>query len=196
VRRGRGGACARVRARGPIGQTRCRSAGSAAGPERSTRVSVGDPWTAEPDTKFGSSPSVRRSSRRHWSRSPFLHIWPGRPLRNFFRRRLCVTSQKSNLPIQEIIKPAPGVNLALACDAVEDAEMRARAPMLLGLVDRSALWASKYNGDGRSCHLEECAPRSGHWLETHALRPCQPRHFRRLCAASWFQCSLLSRPQL
>jgi hypothetical protein len=70
--------------------------------------------------------------------------WPNRSARSclgrFTRRR------NTDFPVQEIIETAPGINLALACNAVEDAEMRARPPVLRSSVDRAALWASEDYG--------------------------------------------------
>jgi hypothetical protein len=60
------------------------------------------------------------------------------------------------------MKPVPCVDLGMACETVEDAEMRVRAPVLCSLVDRSALPAGKnYGGLHSTVHSPSVRLESG-----------------------------------
>src|SRR5207244_11614192 len=80
-------------------------------------------------------------------------------------------ARKPDLPVQEIIEAAPSVDLGIACNAVENAEMCADAPILRGSIDRRTFWAGKHYGDRlrRAVHRRSSRPDS------------QPSHFGRAC---------------
>src|ERR1035438_1895688 len=70
-------------------------------------------------------------------------------------------ARKPDLPVQEIMDTAPGVNLGTACNTIEDPEMRAHTPILRRPIDRRAPWAGKHYSDRLArAHLFAFSPSS------------------------------------